>query len=51
MVDQDGGVKLFDYDEVLAHVTDLANQNESGKIWVRIKSTVYEINIISYVVL
>ena len=39
MIDQDGGIKLFDYDEVLAHVTDLTNQNESGKLWVSITST------------
>lgn len=36
LIGQDGGVKLFDYDEVVAHVTDLANQNVSRKIWVSI---------------
>lgn len=34
MVDQEGGVKVFGYDEAVAHVTDLINQNASGKIWV-----------------
>lgn len=36
LVDQDGGVKIFGYDEVVAHVTDIASQNASGKIWVSI---------------
>ena len=36
LVDQEGGVKIFGYDEVVAHVTDIANQNASGKIWVSI---------------
>lgn len=36
MVDQEGGVKIFSYDEVVTHVNDITNQNASGKIWVSI---------------
>jgi len=41
LVDQEGGVKLYEYDEVNAHVTELTNQNTSGKIWV---SNIYSIS-------
>lgn len=34
MVDQEGGVKIFGYDEVIVHVTDITNQNVASKIWV-----------------
>ena len=37
MVDQEGGVKIFGYDEVVAHVNDITNQNVSGNIWVSIQ--------------
>ena len=36
MVNQEGGVKIFGYDEVVAHVNDIISQNTSGKIWVSI---------------
>lgn len=36
MVDQEGGVKIFGYDEVIVHVTDITNQNVASKIWVSI---------------
>lgn len=41
MVDQEGGVKIFGYDEVIVHVTDITNQNVASKIWISKRSSHY----------
>ena len=34
MVGKEDGVKVYNYNEVIIHVTNLINQNANGKIWV-----------------
>ncbi|XP_065919965.1 xaa-Pro aminopeptidase 1-like [Dysidea avara] len=39
MLGKEGGVKVYNYNEVIIHVTNLTNQNAAGKIWISKKSS------------
>lgn len=39
MLGKEDGVKVFNYNEVVIHVTNLIAQNTAGKIWVSMRKT------------